>query len=68
MTFEEMWSNVKGIPSDASKQIPSVLSDKTKNKIRNLEPKLVAKIVNEAIDEINNGSIERIDVLIRRRL
>ncbi len=68
MTFDNMWNEVKGIPTDALKQIPDLLSDETKNKMRKLPSDKVASIVNEAIDEVNKGAVEKLDVLISRRL
>lgn len=64
--FEELWKQVEGIPNGAKKQIPRDLSERTKKKLEKLSPLEVSRIVNLAFEEINNGSIEEIDSLLRR--
>ena len=64
--FEELWKQVEGIPEGAKKQIPRDLSERTKKKLEKLSPIEVSRIVNLAFEEINNGSIEEMDSLLRR--
>lgn len=71
MTFEELWLRVKAmntLPHTAIVQIPSVLSDETKRKLSRTTPEEVAVIVKVAIREVNNGSVEPLDELIRERI
>ena len=63
--FEELWKQVEGIPEGAKKQIPGDLSDRTKRKLERLSPKEIEEAIDKAIEEINKGSVERIDDLIR---
>ena len=68
MTFEDVWSKVKGLPKTAMAQVPTVLSNDTKEKLAKLNTNEVEKIVAGAIDEVNHGSILPLDTLIRQRL
>ncbi len=64
--FDELWKQVDGIPNGEKKQILKDLSEKTKGKLEKLSPKAIEEIINRAFEEINKGSVEEIDVLIRR--
>ena len=71
MTFEDYWDEVeelKILPMKAIKQVPSSLKDDTKKKMMKLEPRVTAEKLSAVIDEINHGSIESIEVLLRKRL
>lgn len=71
MTFEEYWLKVEklqALPSMAIKQVPASLKDDTKEKLMKLEPRITAEKLASVIDEINTGSIESIEVLLRKRL
>lgn len=71
MTFDEFWNKVKntGLLSDmAIKQIPECLSEGTKNQIKRHAPEKVAAHLVSVIDEINRGSVETIETLLRKRL
>lgn len=71
MTFEEYWGEVeklKVLPTMAVQQLPSSLSENTKKKLMKRLPDETAKLINTAIEEINRGSIESIDCLIKKRL
>ena len=71
MTFEEYWSEVerlKILPRMAIVQLPTSLSDYTKKRLLKLRPEETAKLINTAISEIDHGSVESIDSLVRKRL
>lgn len=68
MSFDELWSQVKGLPDTAKIQVPGVLSADTKRRLSRKTPEDVAVIVTAAIDEVNQGSIKPLDELIRKRL
>lgn len=71
MTFEEYWSEVeklKVLPQMAIVQLPASLSDYTKKRLMKLKPEETAKLINTAIEEVNRGSIESIDSLVKKRL
>lgn len=68
MTFEELWTRVQGLPDTAKIQVPGVLSVATKKKLTKYSLEEVAVIVLAAIEEVNRGSVEPLDELIRKRL
>ena len=68
MTFDELWTQVKGLPDMAKLQVPDVLTVSTKRKLEQKTPEDIEKIVSAAIDEVNHGSVITLDELIRRRL
>lgn len=68
MTFEDVWKEVEGLPDTAKEQVPGVLSERTKNKLARMKPENVSQIVCSAIEEVNNGSVEPLNVLINKRL
>ena len=68
MTFEDVWKEVKGLPDTARIQVPGVLSESTKMKMAELSPEEVSRIVLAAIEDVNNGSVEPLDKLIKSRL
>lgn len=71
MSFEEYWVEVeklKALPGMAIQQLPSSLSLETKKILMRQKPKEAVKLIKAAIDEVNRGSVESIDSLVRRRL
>lgn len=71
MTFEELWDQVnelKILPGTAIAQIPLALSKDTKRRLLRKSPEDVAMIVRSSVSEIDHGSIETVDVLVRKRL
>ena len=68
MTFDELWARVRGLPDTAMVQVPGVLSESTKKKLEKRSPEEIGKIVADAIEKVNRGSIEPLDILIKRRL
>lgn len=71
MTFEEYWAalaRLKVLPDMVIQQLPGSLSVETKKRLMKLEPEKTAQLMQEAIDEVNRGSVESIDILVKRRL
>ena len=68
MTFEEMWSQVQGLPQEAIKRVPETLRDDTKNRLSRMSPEEVAEIVRAAINEVNHGSVEPLESLVKKRM
>lgn len=68
MTFDELWAQVAGLPDMAKIQVPNTLSAATKKKLCKYSPGEISSIVQWAIDEINHGSVEPLDELIKKRL
>ncbi len=66
--FEELWKQVEGIPEGAKKQLLADLSDRTKRKLEKLSPEEVEEAVNKALEKVKNGSVETIDLLIRKNI
>ena len=68
MTFDEVWREVRGLPDTAMAQIPRILGEVTKKKLAKMPPEEVSRIVAQAIEEVNRGSVKPLDELIRQRL
>ena len=68
MSFEELWKQVKGFPEAAMQFIPNALNDETKKKLESYSSEEIASIINNAVEEINRGSIETVDSLVRKKL
>lgn len=71
MTFEEYWGEVeklKVLPNTAIRQLPSSLSAETKRRLMRKRPEETAEMLRAAIEEINKGSVESIDSLVRSKL
>ena len=68
MTFDEMWAKVQGLPDTAMMQVPGTLKDETKQKLARKTPEEVAWIVQQAVAEVDHGSVEPLDSLLRKRL
>ena len=71
MTFEDYWLEVeklKVLPAMAIQQLPSSLSATTKKKLMKKQPEETARLINTAIEEVNRGSVESIDSLVKKRL
>ena len=68
MSFEELWEEVKGIPNTAKLQIPEVLKEETKRKLSLMKPERIASIIMECIEEVNHGSVEKVDALVNKKL
>ena len=68
MTFDELWAQVDALPEMAKRQIPGVLSESTKKRLSKHSPEDVSNIVAQAIYEVDHGSVETLDTLIKKRL
>ena len=68
MSFDELWTQVKGLPDTTMVQVSLVLTASTKKKLERKTPEEIEQIVSAAIEEINHGSITPLDELINRRL
>lgn len=68
MTFDKIWAQVKGLPDTAKAQVPLVLATSTKKKLERKTPHEVTEIVQRAVAEVDHGSIEPLDTLIRKCL
>ena len=68
MTFDKLWEKVPGLTNTAKKQILDVLTPYTKKRLEEYSPFEIGSFVRLAIDEIEHGSIETIDDLVRKRL
>lgn len=68
MTFEEMWSQVQGLPQEAIMRVPETLKEDTKRRLSRMSPEEMAEIVRAAIDEVNHGSVEPLDSLVKKRM
>lgn len=71
MKFDDLWVQVgkQNILTDAELYyVPQDLSAYTKRRLCRKDALTAARIVADVIHEIEHGSIERLDVLIRRRI
>ena len=68
MTFDELWKEISDLPEMAKIQIPGVLRESTKKKLARKKPEEVRQIVVAAIDEVNHGSVEPLDRIIRKKI
>ena len=69
--FSEYWADVaklKDLPEMAIRQPPSSLSPEVKQRLISLKQEETVSLLNTAIDEVNRGSVESIDSLVRKRL
>ena len=71
MDLEELLDRARGsasLPEMARLLLPSTLSVETKNLVLKLTPEEFGRILASAIDQINRGSVETVDVLVRKAL
>ena len=67
--FDKLLAHLNGrLPDVVIESLPSILSEEMKNQLLQESPETVAAAINAAIDEINHGSVERIEVLVKRWL
>ena len=68
MDFEELLNRAcdsARLPEMARLLLPSTLSVETKNMVMKPSPDEFGKILASAIDQINRGSVESVDALVR---
>ena len=71
MTFDELLDQackLAHLPEMARILLPSTLSEETKKLVLKLEPEAFGAILKVAIDQINQGSVESVDALVRKAL
>ena len=71
MTFDELWAEIgklHRLPETAIEQVPKILSNETKKRLCRKSLEEVVRILKEAIDEINRGSVETVDALTQKKL
>ena len=71
MTFDELLDlacKSAGLPNMARILRPSALSDETKKAVMKLSPEELGRILYTAIDEIDRGSVESVDSLVREQV
>jgi hypothetical protein len=71
MTFEEYWRKVEKtntLPNTAIHQIPMALSEEGKRNLMRCTPEEAALLLQDAINQINSGSVESIESILGRKL
>lgn len=71
MDFEELLDRAcdsTRLPEMARLLLPSTLGAETKNLVLKLTPEEFGRILVSAIDQINRGSVETVDALVRKAL
>ena len=66
MSFEEYWKEVeklRTLPLMAIQQLPLSLSTETKKRLIKKRPEETAELLNSAIEEVNQGSVESIQLI-----
>ena len=69
VTFDDLLTeacNSAGLPNMARLLLPSALSEQTKRDAMKLTPEEFGRALKAAIDEIDHGSIESVDSLVRK--
>ncbi len=56
------------LPQHVVKMLPLILSRETMERLGEKDSLEVMRLIQEAVDEINNGSKESMETLIRRRM
>ena len=71
MTFDALWVEVEELhmlPEAAIEQVPQILSDDTKKRRSSKTADEVGRILQDAINEINRGSVETVEALTQKKL
>ena len=71
MSFEELLDQAcksARLPEMARILLPSTLSKETKKLVMKLEPEEFGAILKAAIDQIDHGSVETVDALVKKSL
>lgn len=68
-TFSEYIDEMKEkIPQEVGKTLPMAISKDTQKWMMNYPPSFMAQVINDAIKEINQGSVQRIEQIIYKRV
>ena len=71
MSFEDFWKEIEKqhiLPAMAIDTLPLVLSGDTKECLSGKTPIEAIRILSSAIEQVDNGSIETLDMLVGKRL
>ena len=71
MTFDELWVEIEKLhilPDAAISQVPHVLSEYSKRMLARRTPNEAVRIIEEVVDEIDNGSVQTVDSLVMKKL
>ena len=71
MTFDELFDKAyttARLTEMAKILLPSTLSGETKKAVLRLSPEEFGSILKDAIDQIDRGSVESVDALVRKAL
>ena len=71
MSFEDLLDQAcksARLPEMARLLLPSTLSEETKKLVLKLEPEAFGAILKATIDQINRGTVETVDALVRKAL
>ena len=71
MSFEDLLDAAcksAGLPEMARLLLPSTLNAETKKAVMKLEPEVLGNILKTPIDQIDHGSVESVDALVRKAL
>lgn len=71
MSFEELLDQAcksARLPGMARILLPSTLNEATKDMVLKLEPEEFGAILKAAIDQIDHGSVETVDALVKKSL
>ena len=58
----------RAFPNMAVREVPKVLEEGTKQRLVQAGVETAGKILLKAIDEVNHGSVDRLDTLVNREL
>ena len=68
-SFSEYLAKMKDkIPEEAVRMLPMAISEGMQKWMMTYPPSFMAPIITEAINEINQGSVEKIERIIHKRL
>ena len=71
VAFERLWDAIReheALPDMAVLNMAEALSRETKGRLSALDYERAISILNSAIDEVNRGSVETVEQLVRKRI
>ena len=71
VAFERLWDEIReheALPDMAVLNMTEALSRETKGRLSALDYERAVSILNSAIDEVNKGSVETVEQLVRKRI